>query len=191
MNSNCSSRRVCAAFAMRSILGITALSALAACNGQSSSDAFTGTTAAASPVAVATAPTVSLQANESSVTMGASVTLQWKASNAETCTASGGWSGTVPTTGTMTTPPLTAGTSYTLACTGSGGTATQSVDVVVGPPANAIRDTDSRAYDGEQRRQFHAHLEFCWSDRLYGLGRLARQRGHQRELAHRHPHEHH
>jgi trimeric autotransporter adhesin len=138
MNSNCGSRRVCAAFVIRAILGITAVSALAACNGQSSSDAFTGSTGAISPAAAApAAPTVSLQADESSVAMGSPVTLQWKASNAQSCTASGGWSGTVPTAGTMTTPPLTGGTSFTLACTGSGGTAAQSVDVVVGAPANA------------------------------------------------------
>jgi hypothetical protein len=68
-------------------------------------------------------PAVTLVATKSSVVMGTRATLQWNAKDAQTCAASGGWSGTQPTSGTATTDPLSATTSYTLTCSGSGGSA--------------------------------------------------------------------
>src|SRR5258705_116472 len=73
-------------------------------------------------------PAVTLQATKSSVAMGTPVTLKWSAKDAQTCAASGGWSGTQPTSGTATTDPLTATTSYTLTCNGVGGSASQSAE---------------------------------------------------------------
>jgi hypothetical protein len=45
--------------------------------------------------------------------------------------ASGGWSGTESTSGSQSTPALSAATKYTLVCTGPGGSATQSTTVSV------------------------------------------------------------
>ena len=107
----------------------TVMAALTAC-GQSS----TLTNAPASSAAAETdsaRPAVTLVAMKSTVAMGTAATLQWKTSNAQSCVASGGWSGTQPTSGTATTDPLTANTSYTLTCTGPGGSAAQSAEVVV------------------------------------------------------------
>ncbi len=70
--------------------------------------------------------------------MGHSTTLEWSASNAQSCTASGGWSGNQPIKGTLSTEPLTSNTSYTLTCTGAGGSASQSAAVVVTNPAPTL-----------------------------------------------------
>jgi hypothetical protein len=57
--------------------------------------------------------------------------LSWSSTNATSCTASGGWSGTLGTTGSQATGALTATTAFTIACTGPGGSATQSVTITV------------------------------------------------------------
>ena len=62
--------------------------------------------------------------------------LTWSSSNASSCTASGGWSGSVATSGSKSTGALSVSTSYTLSCTGSGGSATQSTTVAVSSPSS-------------------------------------------------------
>lgn len=62
------------------------------------------------------------------VTFGKEVTLKWSISNATSCTASGGWSGSKPMTGSQVVDPEVT-TTYTLTCTGPGGTVSQSVTV--------------------------------------------------------------
>src|SRR6202000_2773577 len=117
------------AFVLKSILGLAALGSLAACGSSSnaqSSDSAAGNSASAMP-----APTVSLKASEASVPAGSSVTLQWNSANADNCAGSGGWSGTMPPSGSTMTSSLTDDTSYTLTCTGAGGTAAQTVAVKV------------------------------------------------------------
>lgn len=81
------------------------------------------------------APTVTLTAASTSITSGQSTTLQWTATDATTCTASNGWSGTKTTTGSQPTGALTANTTYDLSCTGPGGTGNASVAVTVSPPS--------------------------------------------------------
>jgi hypothetical protein len=76
-------------------------------------------------------PTVTLGAQPASVTAGGSTTLSWSAANATSCTASGAWSGTKPTTGSEQTAALTATSTYTLTCAGTAGSGTQSLTVVV------------------------------------------------------------
>jgi mannan endo-1,4-beta-mannosidase len=57
--------------------------------------------------------------------------LTWVSSNATSCIASGGWSGTVATSGSKSTGALSASTSYTLSCTGSAGSVSQTAAVSV------------------------------------------------------------
>lgn len=76
-------------------------------------------------------PTVTLTASPTSITPGASSTLTWTSSNATSCAASGGWSGTEDTNGTQIVAP-TVTTSYTLTCDGDGGSANASATVAVG-----------------------------------------------------------
>jgi hypothetical protein len=83
-----------------------------------------------SPVASATvtvvpapaAPTVTLAASPARITSGATSTLIWSSSNATACTASGGWSGPLPASGSQITAALTSTTTFSLTCTGPGGT---------------------------------------------------------------------
>ena len=79
------------------------------------------------------APSVSLSANPAQVAQGGTSTLSWSTTNASTCTASGGWSGTKAISGSQTTSALSQSTTFTLACTGAGGTTTRSVSVTVTP----------------------------------------------------------
>ncbi len=78
------------------------------------------------------APTVSLSASPTTVSSGASTALTWSSTNAASCTASGGWTGSRATSGTESSPALTANTTFTLTCSNSAGaTASQSVTVTV------------------------------------------------------------
>jgi len=118
---------------LRCAIGFAAITALAAC-GEGEGDPLNFGGSGTESVK----PTVTLQLTPATVAKGQSATLTWTASEAQTCTASGGWSGAQPTSGTLSTAPLSASTSYTLTCTGSGGAATQSKQVVVTPDSAPI-----------------------------------------------------
>lgn len=75
------------------------------------------------------APVVSLSAAPASVTSGTTSVLSWNATNSTGCTASGAWSGARPASGSENTPALTASATFTLTCSGPGGSAAQSVTV--------------------------------------------------------------
>jgi hypothetical protein len=93
------------------------------------------------------APIVTLSADPATVSLQGSTTLQWSASNAASCTASGGWSGTRGLSGSETVGPLAATTTFVLTCTGPGGSASQSASVVVanGSPAPTVSISASPA----------------------------------------------
>jgi hypothetical protein len=76
------------------------------------------------------APTVSLSAQPGTIAPGSSSTLSWSSSNATSCAAGGGWSGAQPTSGSQLVT-LAATTSYSLTCTGPGGSTTANVTVTV------------------------------------------------------------
>jgi hypothetical protein len=59
---------------------------------------------------------ISLSAYPSNVQSGGFATLSWKANNLNSCTGTGGWSGTKSTEGTTTVGPLTGTTVFTLEC---------------------------------------------------------------------------
>jgi hypothetical protein len=88
-------------------------------------------------------PTVNLAASPTSVASGQNTTLTWTSQNATSCTASGGWSGAKAVNGSQSVGPLTANSSYTLACTGAGGTTNATVNVTVQapPPAPSLTFT--------------------------------------------------
>ena len=78
-------------------------------------------TSTASSVTVNVAPTATLTAAPRIVSAGAASVLTWSSSNATACTAYGGWSGAKATSGSASTGPLAAGTTFSLACSGAGG----------------------------------------------------------------------
>ena len=77
-----------------------------------------------------TPPTLNFAASPVSVTAGQSSTLTWNSANVTGCTASGGWTGDKTTNGTQAVTPA-ATTTYTLSCTGTGGTVQRSATVTV------------------------------------------------------------
>jgi hypothetical protein len=83
-------------------------------------------------------PTVSLRANPTNVSLNGSTTLTWLSNNAESCSASGDWSGSRATQGTETIDSLTENSTFTLTCTGPGGTRSDTVNVLVGNPATTV-----------------------------------------------------
>jgi hypothetical protein len=89
-----------------------------------------GTSAQTVTVAVVPAPTLTLSANPTSLATGQSSTLSWSTTNASSCTASGGWSGSKSVSGNQAVT-VSATTTYSLACTGTGGTVSRSVTVTV------------------------------------------------------------
>ena len=69
------------------------------------------------------APTINFSASDAVVNGGDNTTLTWSTQDASSCTASGGWSGSRAISGSELAGPLSANTTYTLTCTGSGGNA--------------------------------------------------------------------
>lgn len=80
--------------------------------------------------AVSPAPTITLTASVNPINAGGSTLLTWSTTNADTCTASGGWSGAKALASNQSVSPTTT-TLYTLSCIGSGGTTTVSQSVTV------------------------------------------------------------
>ncbi len=83
---------------------------------------------------------VGITASPSKVDAGDSTTINWNVTGATSCTASGGWSGArTPGVGSENFNP-TANTTYTLTCTGPGGTVSNSATVLV--PSGYITGTN-------------------------------------------------
>lgn len=77
------------------------------------------------------APAVTLTAAANTLASGQSSTLTWTSTNATSCAASGGWNGTLGTSGSQSTGALTQTTSFTLTCTGAGGSTAASAQIAV------------------------------------------------------------
>ncbi len=63
---------------------------------------------------------------------GGTSTLTWTTVNADSCTASGGWSGGKAVRGSEAVGPITSDTTFTLACVNAEGQSTRSVRITVG-----------------------------------------------------------
>jgi hypothetical protein len=117
-------------FAFKSILGLAALSSLAAVG--------SGSARAASPYA----PSIEFISTPATLSSGQTAVLFWKTFNATHCKASGGWSGSVSTGGTRSVGPLTKTTQFGLTCGGPMGSTTHSTTVTVtGTPSAAPAPT--------------------------------------------------
>jgi type IV secretory pathway VirB3-like protein len=76
-------------------------------------------------------PTVTLSATQNPITLGQSSSLVWFSTGATSCTASGGWTGVKTISWPQTVTPI-VNTSYSITCSGAGGTsATASVTIAV------------------------------------------------------------
>lgn len=81
------------------------------------------------------APVVSLTASPTTITAGGASTLTWSSTNAATCTAGGGWSGAKAASGSEQITAIQATTTYSLTCTGTGGTSSPASATVTATPA--------------------------------------------------------
>ena len=95
-------------------------------------------------------PVVMLKATPASIAPGISTTLTWSTQHATSCQAlptAGdlGWSNVHSTSGSYTTVALSRSASYTLSCTGAGGTTPATVTVTVVPPPSIASFTPSAA----------------------------------------------
>jgi Beta-propeller repeat len=100
--------------------------------------------------AVAAAPTVTLSISTTSIMVGQSAMLVWSSTNATSCTASGAWTGTQATSGTLTITPSAAGAStYTLVCSGAASaTAMSVVNLTVTPQLGTVTVLSGKAGGG-------------------------------------------
>ncbi|MEK7515098.1 MAG: PKD domain-containing protein [Patescibacteria group bacterium] len=90
-------------------------------------------------------PTVDIlcnSANSCSIQNGASATLSWSTSDASSCTASGAWSGSKPTSGSESTGALTSTRTYTLTCNGVADSVTVTVAANSAPTVSSVRLTE-------------------------------------------------
>jgi hypothetical protein len=96
--------------------------------GTAVAEARTGVTVSAPPNSVQ----VQLTASPTSVAIGGMSSLTWSSLNADSCTASGAWSGARATSGSASTAPLIAeSNTFTLTCSGASGSASRSATVTV------------------------------------------------------------
>src|SRR5882672_1720483 len=83
--------------------------------------------------------TVSLTANPTTTGVGQPTTLTWSSTQATSCTASGGWSGTLASSGSQVVKPGTVGShSYTLTCGNPGAPAQAGVTVTASIPVVSL-----------------------------------------------------
>jgi hypothetical protein len=80
------------------------------------------------------APTVNISASPSSLPYDGSTTLSWSSDNTSDCTASGDWSGSKVISGSQIISALTKNSSFSLSCSGPGGSVSDSVSITVAAP---------------------------------------------------------
>ena len=76
-------------------------------------------------------PTMNMSVNPLNMAYGGSIGLSWTSTNADTCIASGNWSGNKNTSDTRNAGSLTSDKIYTLICSGAGGSVSNSFRVTV------------------------------------------------------------
>ncbi|MDP2926816.1 MAG: hypothetical protein Q8N65_01620 [bacterium] len=114
----------------------------------------------------ATAPTVDIKANSSdgpvTIAYNTAATLSWISTNATSCTASSDWAGAKATSGSESTGSLTNSKTYTISCTGAGGTANDSVTVIVQSAAPTV-DLKANGSDGPVTIAYNTAATLSWT----------------------------
>jgi hypothetical protein len=130
------------------VAGLVVLTTLAACQGSvntepglsgalNTSGAQTVDSTTRSIKQAGGAPSVTLTATPTTIASGNSSTLTWNVRHGGACIASGGWSGSMATSGTWSTGALVDSTTYQLTCSSGHGSVTQTVTVTVTAPLAA------------------------------------------------------
>ncbi len=98
------------------------------------------------------APTLDFSAESTTLAYNSSTNLNWSATNAQFCLATGSWMGDQPLAGNQPTGNLTNSQSYTLTCSGLGGEVSKTVDINVLPavvPTVNLTVNPNTVYDGQ------------------------------------------
>jgi hypothetical protein len=122
--------------------------------------------ASASLTAIAT-PGINISVSPASVTTGAGATLSWSVTNSpSSCSAGGSWSGTKAASGSQAVSQPAAGNyTYSLSCSNSGGTATNSTSMNVSTPVSVYCSGLTPCY-GQADMAAHATAGSCWGYNL-------------------------
>lgn len=121
--------------ALRASAVIWLAAVLTACtggSGQTTADAEPAPAATTDPAPAETAavdPSVTFSATDTMVDAGATTTLTWQSEGTDSCSASGGWSGERPTSGSEATAAIAESTTFTLTCSGPQGNAMAMIEV--------------------------------------------------------------
>jgi WD40 repeat protein len=108
------------------------------------------------------APTVTIAASSGAIMLGQKVTLTWMSTDATSCTASANpsqsdWSGPEPVSGSASVTPAAPGTiTYTLGCTGVGGSASH--DAPVAANIGTLSIPAAAPPDGTVGSRYNPHL---------------------------------
>lgn len=128
------------------------------------------TVTAGSPTPVPVAPVVTFSANPGTVSSGGSSSLGWSingnASSTVTCAASGAWSGSKATSGSVSVTPASSAT-YTLTCFNSVGSSAKSLTVTVN--ASPTYCSGRTPCYGASDLAAHSSASNCWG---YNLDRV-------------------
>ncbi|MDI6883169.1 MAG: PKD domain-containing protein [Patescibacteria group bacterium] len=121
-------------------------------------------------------PTVDIKANGSdgpiTIAYNNSAVLSWTSTNATTCNASGAWSGARAISGSEATGNLTSSKTYTIICTGLGGSASDNVVVNVSPnnppvaeagPNREVNEGNSITLQGSGYDPDGDSISYSWS----------------------------
>lgn len=128
-----------------SLLGTAFILSLSACGGGGSGGASepaappSGQTPPPSPPPPPPAPTLTFNASAEDADIGQGFVLSWTSTNADSCLATGGWTGEKPASGTeRVTPTETGSVRFELSCTGEGGDVQSDVDVFITDTVGAM-----------------------------------------------------
>jgi|GEM_PF-3476770 len=129
--------------------------------GGTATDSVTVNVTSPSPV-----PTVDLTANgvggTVAITSGTSVNLGWESTNATSCVASSGWSGTKALSGSESSGSLTSSTTFVITCTGAGGTATDSVQVNIATTPSPTVNLTADGVGGSLTIPYNTDVPLSW-----------------------------
>lgn len=117
-------------------------------------------------------PEVALSAADTVIPAGETAELTWSSSGADSCTASGGWSGARALSGSATVGPLDESTTFTLTCSGDGGNAVAMLSVGVRgvvtvewqPPTENVDGSPLTDLDGF--RIYYGELSGAYTDQV-------------------------
>ncbi len=119
-----------------------------------------GGTSSAASVTVNIVPSVTLTASPIAVASGGMTTLTWSSANATGCTSSGAWgAGTLSASGTQSSAAITANSTFSISCTGAGGTSpTVSTTVILAGTSQPLAPSVSTLTLGRTQQFTGANL---------------------------------